>query len=167
MKSKMLTFAALLFLSGFAFAQDEVNRPSDIKVGEYDNFKNTSFDTFNESMKLKDNLNTIDKEVKSYAGVWKSILTPKLIENVKALVAIKDSGESLKSKIEGLEPQAKDLLNNAKKAGFKAPAATKNTNSSVSALSKSKDNLSYILDLANTDTKLIKDELKARGEPIE
>jgi hypothetical protein len=170
MKTNTLLLCFIL-ISGFAFAQDEkkevITRPADIKVSEYDNFKNTSFDTYDQSTKLKDNLTVIDKDVKNYAGAWKSVLTPKLTDDLKALLAIKNSGEALQSEIAGLDNQAKDLLSNAKKAGLKAPAATKNTNNSVSILNKSKENLTYILDLTQTDLKLIKDELKARGEPVE
>lgn len=170
MKIKAILFL-ILVTSVSVLAQEEkkeeLKRPDNIKVAEYDNFKNTSFDAFAESAKLKDNLGVIDKDVKNYAGVMKSVLTPKLLDDLKAIVAIKSSGEALKTKIEGLDNQSKDLLENAKKAGLKAPAATRNTNDSVTALGKAKDNLKAVSDLINTDAKLIKDELKARGEPVE
>ena len=160
----------LLIVSISAFAQDEeevLQRPADIKVSDYDEFKNTSFDTYDESRKLVRNVAVIDNDVKNYAGVMKSVLTPKLLDDLKALVAIKNSSEALSAKIASLDEKGKDLAANSKKAGLKAPAAGKNTNSSVSALNKSKGHLNTVTDMLNADMKLIKDELKARGEPIE
>jgi hypothetical protein len=152
-----------------AIAQEEekLKRPDDIKVTEYDEFKNTSFNTYDESLKLAQNVKVIDNDVKNYAGVMKSVLTPKLLNDFKALVAIKNSSEALRSTIASLDEKGKDLAANSKKAGLKAPAAGKNTKSSVAALDKSKAHLDNITDLLNADMKLLKDELKARGEPVE
>jgi hypothetical protein len=169
MKASILIPVFLLVLSFNAFAQDEEEpkRPADIKVADYDDFKNTSFDTYDESLKLRKNVAVIDNDVKNYAGVMKSVLTPKLHQDLKALVAIKNSSEALRTKIASLDEKGKDLAANSKKAGLKAPAAGKNTNSSVAALNKSRGHLDNIADLLNADMKIIKDELKARGEPVE
>lgn len=170
MKIKAILFFILLAATSVLAQEekkDELKRPDNIKVPEYDNFKNTSFDALAESGKLKDNLAVIDKDVKNYSANMKSILTPKLMDDLKAIGAIKDSGGALKTKIEGLDNQSKDLINNAKKAGLKAPAATRNTNDSITALGKAKDNLKVVSDMVEADAKLIKDELKARGEKVE
>jgi hypothetical protein len=171
MRSRFLLPIILLLFSVPVFSQDaqeeELKRPADIKVSDYDEFKNTSFDTYDESIKLKKNVTVLDTDIKNYAGVMKSVLTPKLLQDFKALVAIKNSTETLRAKIASLDEKGKDLAANSKKAGLKAPAAGKNTNSSVSALNKSKGHLDNVTDLLNADMKLLKDELKARGEPIE
>jgi hypothetical protein len=169
MKPSMLLSAFMLLFSICSFAQDEepLKRPSDIKVADYDEFKNTSFDTYDESVQLAKNVAIIDNDVKNYAGVMKSVLTPKLQKDLKALIEIKNSSEALRTKISSLDEKGKDLAANSKKAGIKAPAAGKNTNSSVAALNKSRSHLDNIGDLLNADMKLLKDELKTRGEPVE
>jgi hypothetical protein len=174
MKTRYLLSLAFVMFTFLAFAQSEENkeeevvtRPSDIKVADYDEFKNTSFDTYDESLKLKRNMTTLDTDIKGYAGVMKSVLTPKLLADLKAMVAVNDASAALKTKIASLDDKGKELAANAKKAGLKAPSATKNTNSSVSALGKSKNHIESITAMLATDMKLVKDELKARGEPVE
>lgn len=170
----MNKFPILLICMLFSFPavgqsenEEDVKRPPDIKVVDYDDFKNTSYDTYDESLKLKENLGVLDNDIKNYAGVMKSVLTPKLKEDLKALAVIRSSSETLKSKIVSLDEKGKSLAANSKKAGLKAPAAAKNTNSSVAVLGRSRSNLDNIMDMLQTDIKLIQDELKARGEPIE
>jgi hypothetical protein len=165
--TKHLLLILLSVISSYVLAQDPPARPSDIKVAEYDAFKNNSFDLLTESTKLKDNVTAVDKDVKNYAGVIKTVEKGTLFKDLKSLKNIKDSGASLTKKVADIDNQSKDLLANAKKAGLKAPAATKNTKTSVTALDNAKGHLSSIKDLAESDIKLIQDELKSRGEPIE
>jgi hypothetical protein len=165
--TKHLLLILVSLISSFVLAQDPPQRPSDIKVAEYDAFKNNAFDLLNESTKLKDNLSTVDKDVKNYAGVIKTVEKGTLFKDLKSLKNIKESGESLSKKIADIDDKSKDLLANAKKAGLKAPAATKNTKTSVTALDNAKGHLGSIKDLVTSDVKLIQDELKSRGEPIE
>jgi hypothetical protein len=168
MKAKFLFFGlTLLTVSAFAQEEEQLKRPADIKVADYDEFKNTSFDTYDESIKLSKNFEVIHNDVKNYAGVMKSVLTPKLHQDLKAIIAIKNASEALKTKIASLDEKGKDLAASSKKAGLKAPAAGKNTNSSVEALNKSKGHLNNVSSMLTDDMKLIKDELKARGEPVE
>ena len=63
----------------------------------------------------------------------------------------------------------KIVLENAKniKPRTKSPAATNNTKKSTKGLSIAKDNIKGVTGLLETDIKLITDELKSRGEPIE
>jgi len=168
MKTKVTLLFAFLFITGMTMAQDTPpERPSDISVSEFDNFKNTAFDSHGESTKLKDNVNTIDKDVKNYSGAMKAVTSGTLKKDLAALVGIKDQAASLSNKLATLDDQGKELLGNTKKAGFKAPAAAKNTNKAISAVNGAKDNINYITNIVTTDTKLIKDELQSRGEPVE
>jgi len=167
MKKNINFLLIFLLATTTAIAQDPPKRPGDINVSEYDAFKNNAFDILDQSTKLKANVNTIDKDVKNYSGIIKTVEKQTLIKDLKSLKAIKESGEALSKKTEELSGKSQDLLANAKKAGLKAMSATKNTKTSVTALDTAKGHLGEVKDLVANDVKLIQDELKARGEPIE
>lgn len=171
---KTLPFLLLTCLSTMAFvsnAQEEKTpeRPQDIGVGDFDTFKNTSFDIVTASDNLKKDVNQVDKEVKSYSGVLNTVAPEKLKANLKALRGFSKETEVLKEKISELDNQGKELLTNAKNVTpkMKSLDATSNTKKSVKGLDFAKGNLNSINTLLQEDIKLLSDELKARGEPIE
>jgi len=165
----LFLFLGLIFAPFLTMAQDEVKRPKNIGVGDYDSFKNSSFDIKDESASLKDNVGQIDKEVKSYSGIMNTIGIEKLKANLKALKDSKDAVKKLTAKISELDDQGKALLEGVKNVQprTKSPAAGKNTKASVKGLTIAKDDLKGVSSILEEDIKLISDELKARGEPIE
>lgn len=164
-------FTCIFFLPGIMLAQDkeDVERPKDIGVSDFDNFKNTSFDIKDESATLKESVTHIDKEIKNYSGIINTIGVQKLKDDVKALYESQDAVKKLNEKIGKLDDQSKALLENAKNVSpkTKSLSATKNTDKSTKGLAIAKDDLKAVTNLLETDIKLINDELKARGEPIE
>jgi vacuolar-type H+-ATPase subunit I/STV1 len=163
-------FGALIMFPVLTMAQDkEVKRPDNIGVSDYDSFKNTSFDIKDESTTLKDNVMVIDKEVKEYAGIINTIGVDKLRNNLKALKESSDAVKKLNVRIGELKEQGQTLVEGAKnvKPRTKSPKAASNTKKSIKGLDLAKGDLSSIAGLLEEDIKLITDELKARGEPIE
>jgi vacuolar-type H+-ATPase subunit I/STV1 len=150
------------------YAQD-VQRPKNVGISEFDNFKNSSFDIKEESASLKADVKQIDDEVKGYSGVINTVGVDKLRTNLAALKGSKESVSKLNEKLGVLDEQGKTLVQKAKsvKPKMKSVGATKNTNSSVKGLNLAKDDLKAVGEMLDTDIKLITDELKARGEPIE
>ena len=61
----LLTLLSILFATVILYAQEteDVERPKDIGVSDFDNFKNTSFDIKDESASLKESVIHIDKEI--------------------------------------------------------------------------------------------------------
>ena len=171
-KSLVLLILLGLFISpGVMNAQDkeDVERPKNIGVSDFDSFKNSSFDVKDESASLKKDVTHIDNEIKTYSGVINTIGVQKLKENFKALIGIQKAIKELTKEIGELDEQGKSLLENAKnvKPKTKSPSATKNTKKSIQGLDIAKDNIKVVTELLETDIKIISDELKARGEPIE
>jgi hypothetical protein len=172
---KFIKTVLILCLSVFAYvgyAQEEAKapeRPSDVGVSDFDSFKNTSFDIVTASENLKKNVGQIDKEVKTYSGVMNTIAADKLRGNLTALRGLNKETETLKLKIGELDNQGKELLGNAKTVTpkMKSIEATSLTKKSVKGLDFAKGNINNITTLLQTDMKLLTDELKARGEPIE
>ena len=171
MKKYVLFLFVLIMIIPFAsIAQDDdVKRPKNIGVGDYDVFKNNSFDIKDESSSLYTSVSQLDKEIKNYSGIINTIGIEKLKTNLKALRESKDAVKVLTAKISDLDTQAKSLLEGAKKVKpvTKSPQATKNTNKSIKGLKLAKNDLSAVSNLLEEDIKLITDELKERGEPIE
>src|SRR5688572_22156794 len=164
----LIALVALLPVS--VSAQEEApKRPENIGVSDFDSFKNNSFDILDESASLKKDATRIDGEVKNYQATISSLTLDKLKTDYKALKGIAESSKALTSKIGDLDNQGKDLLANAKNVTpkIKSPQATKNTNSSIKGLDASKKNLGDVSTLVQTNTKLLADELKKRGEVIE
>lgn len=153
-----------------AFAQDKtVSRPSDIGESEFDEFKNSSFNVLEESTKLKTDLSHIDKEIKEYSGVMSTIGTDKIKGHYKALTGIRSEVEGVNSNIAKLDDKGKDMVTNAGKVTpkLKSIKATANTKKSVEGLEVAKGNMKSITEILQEDTKLLAEELKSRGEPIE
>ena len=169
MKKLIMLLAIGTFLSpAFMNAQD-VQRPKNMGNSDFDNFKNSSFDIKEESASLKKDVTQIDDEVKGYSGIINTIGVDKLRTNLAALRGSKESVSALNEKIGVLDEQGKTLLDNAKsvKPKMKSISATKNTNQSVKGLGLAKDDLKAVGGMLDADIKLITDELKSRGEPIE
>ena len=168
---RKLTIAILIFaLSPFVLsAQDDLERPKNIGVSDFDNFKNSSFDIKDESATLKESVTQIDNEIKNYSGVMNTISVEKIKTNLKALKDSKEAVATLTNRISSLDEKSKALLENAKnlKPKTKSIGATKNTNKSVKGLGIAKEDLKGVTDLLEADIKLLKDELTSRGEPIE
>lgn len=152
------------------FAQDKApTRPGDIGESEFDNFKNSSFNVLEESTKLDANLKHIDSEIKEYSGVISTVSTDKIKGHYKALTGVKGEVETINSNIAGLDDKGKDMVANASKVTpkMKSIKATSNTKKAVEGLEFSKNNMKSITQMLQDDMKLLGDELKSRGEPIE
>lgn len=159
-----------IFLIAPTFGQDKtVNRPADIGESEFDNFKNSSFNVLEESTKLKRDLTHIDDAIKSYGGVLSEVATDKLKGHYQALTGVKKEVEGVNSNIAELDDKGKDMVANASKVTpkMKSIKATANTKKSVEGLEIARGNMTAIADMLQNDTKLIAEELKSRGEPIE
>ena len=149
--------------------KDEVKRPTNVGISNFDNFKNSSFDITDESSSLKKNVAIIDKEIKSYSGLMNTIGVDKLKKNFKALKESQVAIKKLTDRIGKLDNEGKILVQDAKnvKPKLKSVSATKNTNKSIKGLGVAKGEIKSVTALLNTDIKLISDELKSRGELIE
>lgn len=176
MKKFITLLTGFLLLSMAVLAQDQEKeekeapkRPDNIGVSDFDSFKNTAFDSQDQSLKLKENTEKIDKEIKGYSGVLSTLSGPKLRDDLNALIAINKSQKELRQQLGTLDEKGKSLLGSAKDISpkLKAPAATNNTKKSVSALDKTRKNLDGISGLLLTDSKILIDELKKRGEKVE
>ncbi len=166
----MIMLAAALVSAAPLFAQDKApTRPGDIGESEFDNFKNSSFNILEESTKLDENLKHIDEEIKTYSGVMSTVSTEKIKGHYKALTGVKGEVETINSNIGELDDKGKDMLANASKITpkMKSIKATANTKKSVEGLDAAKNKMKSITQMLQDDMKLLGDELKSRGEPIE
>lgn len=170
MKKLLIFMLAASILSISTFAQDKApTRPADIGESEFDDFKNSSFNVFEESTQLDANLKHIDKEIKEYSGVLSTVSTDKIKGHYKALTGVKGEVETINSNIAELDNKGKDMVANASKVTpkMKSIKATSNTKKAVEGLEASKNNMKSITQMLQEDMKLLADELKSRGEPIE
>lgn len=162
---------AVIAAPQFTQAQDDKapKRPENIDVSDFDTFKNSSFDILDESTKLKTDATKVDTDVKAYAASISSANLEKLKGDYASLRRIGKSSKELTAKIGDLDTQGKALLTSAKNVSprTKSPVATKNTNTSIKGLDASKKNLAVVGDLVTTNSKLLADELKKRGETVE
>src|SRR5690349_3074984 len=145
MKKYAALLTAFFFLSIAVIAQDAdkdkdkekgpPKRPENIGVGDFDSFKNSAFDSQDQSLKLKENTEKIDKEIKGYSGVLSTISGPKLRDDFNALMAINKSQKELRQQLGALDEKGKAMVSSAKDVTpkLKAPAATNNTNKSIKA----------------------------------
>jgi Skp family chaperone for outer membrane proteins len=166
---KKFTLFLLTLFATAAFAQDPVKRPENVGIGDFDTFKNTSFDSQDESIDLNKNANKLDQEIKGYAGVLSTISVPKLKADLAALREIHQSQKALRQKLGSLDEQGKTLVSKAKEVTpkLKVPQATGNTNKSIKALEATRKNLDGVTGLITSNSKLLIDELKKRGETVE
>jgi hypothetical protein len=166
---KKYTLILLTFFVSAAFAQDPVKRPENIGIGDFDSFKNTAFDSQDESLDLNKNANKLDQEIKGYAGVLSTLSVPKLKGDLEALRGIHKSQKALREKIGSLDEQGKALVGKAKEVTpkLKVPQATGNTNKSIKALDATRKNLDGVTGLVTSNSKILIDELKKRGEKVE
>ncbi|MBX2943329.1 MAG: hypothetical protein KF860_13380 [Cyclobacteriaceae bacterium] len=170
MKQAYMILLAVVMGSAPLFAQDKApTRPADIGESEFDNFKNSSFNILEESTKLNANLKHIDEEIKEYSGVMSTVSVEKIKGHYKALTGVKGEVETINSNIVELDNKGKDMLANASKITpkMKSLKATANTKKSAEGLDSSKSNMKSIAQMLQDDMKLLGDELKSRGEPIE
>ena len=157
------------FVTTALLAQDPVKRPENIGIGDFDNFKNTAFDSQIESIDLNKNSTKLDQEIKGYAGVLSTISVPKLKADLEALRGIHKSQKALREKLGSLDDQGKSLVSKAKEVTpkLKVPQATGNTNKSIKALESTRKNLDGVTGLITSNSKILIDELKKRGETVE
>jgi hypothetical protein len=171
MKLRALSLALLTLLVATTAvqAQDKPKRPGDISVSEFDTFKNTSFDIVDASHNLKNNVTTIDNEIKNYSGVINTVAPDKLKKDLAALKGSKKEAETLADRISKLADQGKEMVGKAKDVTpkMKSLDATSITNKSIKGLDTAKGYLAGIGTLVDTNVTLITDELKKRKEPIE
>lgn len=168
-KNTLILLALFAFLATNLYAQDPVKRPENVGIGDFDSFKNTSFDSQDESIKLNKDVNKLDQEIKGYAGVLSTISVPKLKTDLEALRGIHKSQKALREKLGSLDEQGKTLVSKAKDVTpkLKVPQATGNTNKSIKALEATRKNLDGVTGLITSNSKLLIDELKKRGEKVE
>lgn len=122
MKNLLLLF--VLALPCITMAQDDLEKPKDMGIAEFDEFKNNSFAIFKKSQDFK---KMVDEGQKFTA------------EDVKAVDALKNDLAALQETSEAVAKKAKDV-----KPMTKAPAATKNTQAAAKALKRSSENLTYV-----------------------
>lgn len=159
-----------LFCATPLLAQDKApSRPGDIGDGDFDNFKNSAFNVLDESSKLKRDLTHIDTEIKEYSGVMSTASTEKIKGHYQALTGIRKEVDGVNSNLAELDNKGKDMVANASNVTpkMKSIKATANTKKSVEGLDAAKGNMKSIAEMLQADTKLLADELKSRGEPIE
>lgn len=168
-KITVILLALFCLVSIQILAQDPVKRPENMGVSDFDTFKNTSFDSQDESIDLNKSANKLDQEIKGYAGVLSTISGPKLKEDLEALRVIHKSQKALREKLGTLDEQGKALVNKAKDVTpkLKVPQATGNTNKSIKALEATRKNLDGVSGLVSSNSKLLIDELKKRGETVQ
>lgn len=167
----LLFVLAVVAAPQFTQAQDDKQpkRPENIGVSDFDTFKNSSFDIFDESSQLKVDAAKVETSVKTYAATPSSATLEKLKEDYKALRGVAKSSKELTERIGSLDDEGKNLLTSAKNVSprTKSPVATKNTNTSIKGLNAAKENLSQVSTIVTTNTKVVADELKKRGVEIE
>lgn len=162
---------AVVAVPQFTQAQDDKTpkRPENIDVSDFDTFKNNAFDILDESAKLKTDAAKVDTDIKAYAATLSNATLEKLKEDYASLRRISKSSKELTAKIGELDTQGKSLLTSAKTVSprTKSPAATSLTNKSIKGLDASKKNLETVTNLVTTNSKLLADELKKRGQTVE
>lgn len=121
---KNLLMLILLALPCLVMSQDDLEKPKDMGIAEFDEFKNNAFDIFKKSQNFK---KMVDDGQKFTA------------DDVKAVDALKNDIAALQEKSEAVVKKAKDV-----KPMTKAPAATKNTQAATKALKRSSENLAYV-----------------------
>jgi hypothetical protein len=168
-KISSLLLAFFCLIGTQILAQDPVKRPENIGIGDFDTFKNTSFDSQDEAIDLNKNTTKLDQEIKGYAGVLSTISVPKLKADLEALRGIHKSQKALREKLGSLDEQGKTLVSKAKEVTpkLKVPQATGNTNKSIKALESTRKNLDGVTGLITSNSKILIDELKKRGETVE
>lgn len=164
-------FVLAVALPGLTYAQDaeKAKRPDNIGISDFDVFKNSSFDIQDESAKLKADATKLDTDIKAYSATIAGATLEKLKADYSAVKGIAKSSQDITAKIGDLDTQGKNLLASAKSVNprTKSPVATSNTNKSVKSLDGSKKNLEAVATLVSTNTKLLADELKKRGETVD
>ena len=111
-----LLFLICLTFAGSLNAQDDKKppkRPDNISVSNFDDFKNSSFDIMDNAIKLKQNVGTIDNEVKKYSGILNTVSLDKIRKDLSALRGIQKESSTLSDKIGQLDDQSKELLSGA------------------------------------------------------
>jgi hypothetical protein len=168
-RALLLALLAVVLLTRVVSAQDKPKRPGDISVSEFDTFKNTSFDIVDASHNLKNNVTTIDSEIKNYSGVINTVAPDKLKKDLAALKGSKKEAETLADRISKLADQGKEMVGKAKDVTPKMKSfdATSVTNKSIKGLDAAKGYIGEITTLVDNNVKLITEELKKRNEPIE
>jgi hypothetical protein len=169
MKIIIALFVCIFALVATVKAQTEAppKRPDNIGISDFDGFKNNAFDILDESTRLRNDATRIDNEIKG--GVLASMTVDKIRQDIKALRGISESSQALTQKIGDLDEQGKSLMANAKNVNpkTKAPAASNNTNKSIKGLEAARKNLDATVSLVKTNTDLLVNELKSRGESVD
>ncbi|MBI9069346.1 MAG: hypothetical protein JEZ09_18760 [Salinivirgaceae bacterium] len=130
---KIVLFSLLACFAFVLQAQEDekLEKPKDIKVAEFDDFKNSAFNIYEKSEHYKqmsdgeEGLNAED------------VIGAKKLKN--DLVTLNEKAEDLLKKAKSLTPKTK------------SPAAVKNTNSSIKALDKAKENMDYVFSNMNVE----------------
>ena len=126
MKKLILLIAVAMFSAPLLLsAQDEeLEKPKDVGVAEFDEFKNTSFSIYKNSLKFKTMAENGDKFTK---------------DDVNDVTKLQDDLTKLQEKTEAMLKNAGNV-----KPMTKAPKVTKIVKASAKALKVSAENLKYI-----------------------
>jgi hypothetical protein len=160
-KNLQFLFMALLSLSLMlslgANAQNldkygDLERPDNIGDGDFDNFKNSSFDVYYNVGKLDVNLQKVETNLVAYQKDTKNIDFNSLKSDIKSLNEINQAMPALQSEITSLKGKSEAMVKGAKDFSpkLKAPKAVKNTDKSVKALDAANDRLKILTEHQKT-----------------
>jgi seryl-tRNA synthetase len=166
---KKMSLIIVLLMPQLISAQNEnkpLEKPKDIGISEFDVFKNNSFSIYSETKRIEAEVKLLDKDIKSYAADFKNVELEKLKKDYKALKSLQKQLPALEDDIKKISPQSEALLAKTKDISPKQKSigAIGNTNKSVKALDQAKQNLKDISDILKSDTELLHQALKDRGE---
>ncbi len=183
MKKILFIFSAIL-LVGSAYAQDELrkearehleNMPDDIRLAQYDNFKNTSYATLAEVLKTDTKVNKLKADMKAYDEGTMEVTIDNLDNDLMLIEDIQIAIGNLDNNLADLEANGITLVENATK--IRPPTrilkATKSANSSLKAVRLSRkitaDQLSVVKDSAQkiANYKKALEEEEQAGEEVE
>lgn len=147
-----LLCVAFLFVNTLSAQNDDdkygdLERPDNIGVSDFDNFKNSSFDVYYNVGKLDVNLAKVEENLIVYKKDKANMDVNSLKSDVKSLNEINEAFPKLQGELKQLKGQGETMVKNAKnvKPKMKAPKAAKNTKKSVTALDKANAILDYIV----------------------
>lgn len=153
-------FGMTFLFAGNVNAQDEkygdMERPNNIGVSNFDNFKNSAFDIYYNIGKLDVNLAKVEENLISYKKDADNINYQSLKSDVKSLNEINEAIPKLQSEVKGLKGESETMIKNAKniKPRTKSPKAVGNTKKAVKALDAANDRAKILVDRQKIALKL-------------
>jgi len=145
----LLSLSLMLSLGANAQNVDKygtLERPENVGDADFDNFKNSSFDTYYNVGKLDENLQKVETNLIAYKKDTKNIDYNSLRSDIKSLNEINQALPALQTEVTSLKGKSESMVKNAKsfKPVTKAPKAVKNTDKAVKALDAANDRLKIL-----------------------